>query len=89
MWLKVWSSAAEVQGDDVDMFGYLRVYGMIGVTNAMFTFLYLMVLWGVCAVRYAGAGPWLVGVCRERWFDGDMCRAAKKTHATMLERVVR
>jgi hypothetical protein len=47
----VWSSAAEAQGDDLDTFGYLGVYGMIGLAYAISTLLYLAVLWGVCAVR--------------------------------------
>jgi hypothetical protein len=63
VWLKVWSSAAEDQGDDLDMFGYLRVYGMIGMAYAVLTFLYLTVLWSVCAVRY-GCGWWMVVVWR-------------------------
>ena len=52
----MWSSAAEAQGDDLDMFGYLSVYGMIGMSCAVLTFLYLAVLWRVCAVRYGGGG---------------------------------
>jgi hypothetical protein len=61
----VWSSAAEDQGDDLDMFSYLSVYGMIGVASAGLTFLYLTVLWSVCAVRYGGGGCWVVVACRE------------------------
>ena len=66
VWLKVWSSAAEDQGDDVDMLGYLGVYGMIGMAYAGLTLLYLTVLWSVCAVRYGGGG-WRVVVA---WLTG-------------------
>ena len=58
MWLKVWSAAAEAQGDDLWMVGYLGAYGMIGVGYAVLTLLYLTVLWSVCAVRYGGGGWW-------------------------------
>ena len=44
-------------GSDVNQLlseiGYLGVYGLIGVGYAVLTLLYLTVLWGVCAVRYA------------------------------------
>ena len=51
VWLKVWSSAAEDQGDDVDMLGYLGVYGMIGMADAGLTLLYLTVLWAAMLER--------------------------------------
>ena len=67
MWLKVWSSAAEAQGDDLDMLGYLGVYGMIGVAYAGLTFIYMAVLWSVCAVRYGSGGCRVVAVA---WREG-------------------
>ncbi|CAG8480040.1 2241_t:CDS:10 [Ambispora gerdemannii] len=51
--LKFWSSENEKRGENVNIFLYLGIYGLIGIVYSFTTILQTIVLWVFCAIRAA------------------------------------